>query len=162
MKRPRCHHQNEAGAKFCEECAAPLARVCAKCSRPLSRERPLTPRHPAPARGAWEQAEGAGPRRAGPRAGLAERRGYPIAAGAGPGAAGARARTRACAVSVGEWVGLLTDLVTPDFLSRALRWTLGTKVTAVGDLELPAEPSVLSAASDPLSVDFHARPDRLR
>ena len=36
MKCPRCHHQNEAGAKFCEECAAPLARVCAKCSRPLS------------------------------------------------------------------------------------------------------------------------------
>ena len=46
-----------------------------------------------------EQAEGggAGPRRAGPRAGLAERRGYPIAAGAGgagPGAASGRARGR--------------------------------------------------------------------
>ena len=36
MKCPRCQHENETGAKFCEECAAPLARVCAKCGRPLS------------------------------------------------------------------------------------------------------------------------------
>ena len=36
MKCPRCQHENEAGAKFCEECAAPLARACAKCGRPLS------------------------------------------------------------------------------------------------------------------------------
>jgi len=36
MKCPRCQHENEAGAKFCEECAAPLARHCAKCGRPLS------------------------------------------------------------------------------------------------------------------------------
>src|SRR5262245_4920244 len=36
MMCPRCRHENEAGAKFCEECAAPLARVCAKCGRPLS------------------------------------------------------------------------------------------------------------------------------
>ncbi|MGH7267417.1 MAG: AAA family ATPase [Candidatus Rokuibacteriota bacterium] len=36
MKCPRCQHENEAGAKFCEECAAPLARACAKCARPLS------------------------------------------------------------------------------------------------------------------------------
>jgi len=27
MKCPRCQHENEAGAKFCEECAAPLARA---------------------------------------------------------------------------------------------------------------------------------------
>lgn len=25
MKCPRCEHENETGAKFCEECAAPLA-----------------------------------------------------------------------------------------------------------------------------------------
>jgi predicted amidophosphoribosyltransferase len=25
----RCGHDNRAGAKFCEECAAPLARTCA-------------------------------------------------------------------------------------------------------------------------------------
>jgi Double zinc ribbon/Adenylate and Guanylate cyclase catalytic domain len=36
MKCPRCQHENEAGAKFCEECAAPLARACAHCGRPLS------------------------------------------------------------------------------------------------------------------------------
>jgi class 3 adenylate cyclase/tetratricopeptide (TPR) repeat protein len=36
MKCPRCQHENEAGAKFCEECATPLARACSKCGRPLS------------------------------------------------------------------------------------------------------------------------------
>src|SRR5713226_1783883 len=36
MKCLRCQHENEAGAKFCEECAAPLARACAKCGRQLS------------------------------------------------------------------------------------------------------------------------------
>jgi hypothetical protein len=36
MTCPQCRHENEAGAKFCEECAAPLARACAKCGRPLS------------------------------------------------------------------------------------------------------------------------------
>jgi class 3 adenylate cyclase/tetratricopeptide (TPR) repeat protein len=36
MKCPRCEHDNEAGAKFCEECAAPLARTCTHCGRPLS------------------------------------------------------------------------------------------------------------------------------
>ena len=36
MKCPKCQHENEAGAKFCEECAAPLARACANCGRQLS------------------------------------------------------------------------------------------------------------------------------
>jgi class 3 adenylate cyclase/tetratricopeptide (TPR) repeat protein len=36
MTCPQCRHENEAGAKFCEECATPLARACAKCGRPLS------------------------------------------------------------------------------------------------------------------------------
>ena len=36
MQCPRCHHENETGAKFCEECAAPLARACAQCGRQLS------------------------------------------------------------------------------------------------------------------------------
>jgi class 3 adenylate cyclase len=36
MTCPQCRHENEAGAKFCEECATPLARACAKCVRPLS------------------------------------------------------------------------------------------------------------------------------
>jgi len=36
MKCPRCQNESEAGAKFCEECAAPLTRACARCGRPLS------------------------------------------------------------------------------------------------------------------------------
>src|SRR5690349_13435418 len=36
VKCLRCQHENEAGAKFCEECAAPAARVCGGCGRPLS------------------------------------------------------------------------------------------------------------------------------
>ncbi|HET8577239.1 MAG TPA: adenylate/guanylate cyclase domain-containing protein [Methylomirabilota bacterium] len=36
MNCPRCQHENETGAKFCEECAAPLARTCARCGRHLS------------------------------------------------------------------------------------------------------------------------------
>ena len=31
-----CGHANSERAKFCEECAAPLARVCANCGAPLS------------------------------------------------------------------------------------------------------------------------------
>ena len=36
MKCPKCRHENEEGAKFCEECAAPLGRACGKCGRSLS------------------------------------------------------------------------------------------------------------------------------
>ncbi len=36
MKCAKCQHENEAGAKFCEECAAPLPRLCINCGRPLS------------------------------------------------------------------------------------------------------------------------------
>ena len=36
MKCPRCQYENEAGAKFCEECAAPLVRTCGNCGRQLS------------------------------------------------------------------------------------------------------------------------------
>jgi hypothetical protein len=32
---PACQHENRAGAKFCEECAAPLKRVCASCGAEL-------------------------------------------------------------------------------------------------------------------------------
>src|SRR5215471_6641897 len=31
MKCPKCHHDNAAQAKFCEQCATPLARVCGNC-----------------------------------------------------------------------------------------------------------------------------------
>ena len=33
---PLCRHENEAGARFCEECAASLARTCGSCGRQLS------------------------------------------------------------------------------------------------------------------------------
>jgi class 3 adenylate cyclase len=36
MNCPRCLHRNPSGAKFCEECAAPLARTCANCGTQLS------------------------------------------------------------------------------------------------------------------------------
>src|SRR5262245_53212640 len=36
MKCPRCQHDHHPGAKFCEECAAPLARACANCGAQLS------------------------------------------------------------------------------------------------------------------------------
>src|SRR6266852_29642 len=36
MRCPRCQHENEADAKFCEECAAPLARTCANGGRQLT------------------------------------------------------------------------------------------------------------------------------
>jgi len=36
MQCPRCQHDNEAGAQFCEECAASLARTCVNCGRQLS------------------------------------------------------------------------------------------------------------------------------
>jgi class 3 adenylate cyclase/tetratricopeptide (TPR) repeat protein len=36
LKCPRCQHDNETAAKFCEECATPLARSCSHCGRQLS------------------------------------------------------------------------------------------------------------------------------
>jgi class 3 adenylate cyclase len=36
MRCPRCQHENRPGAKFCEECAAPLARACTNCGAQLS------------------------------------------------------------------------------------------------------------------------------
>ena len=36
MNCPRCQHQNPPPAKFCEECATPLARACANCGSRLS------------------------------------------------------------------------------------------------------------------------------
>jgi len=36
MKCPRCQHFNDIAAKFCEECAAPLARTCSRCGQLLS------------------------------------------------------------------------------------------------------------------------------
>src|SRR6266540_2340116 len=36
MRCSRCRHENRAGAKFCEECAGPLARRCANCGEEIS------------------------------------------------------------------------------------------------------------------------------
>src|SRR5215813_8718791 len=36
MTCPRCQHENRPAAKFCEECATPLARTCSKCGTALS------------------------------------------------------------------------------------------------------------------------------
>jgi class 3 adenylate cyclase/predicted ATPase len=36
MKCPQCEFENRPQAKFCEECAAPLARTCANCGTQLS------------------------------------------------------------------------------------------------------------------------------
>ncbi len=36
MQCPRCQHENSSRAKFCEECATPLARSCANCGSQLS------------------------------------------------------------------------------------------------------------------------------
>jgi class 3 adenylate cyclase len=36
VKCPRCQHDNPQGARFCEECATPLARTCSSCGTALS------------------------------------------------------------------------------------------------------------------------------
>src|SRR5262245_9155467 len=36
MTCPRCQHENPQGARFCEECATPLARTCSNCGTLLS------------------------------------------------------------------------------------------------------------------------------
>src|SRR5262245_21478711 len=36
MQCPRCQHDNRPQAKFCEECATPLAQTCPQCGGPLS------------------------------------------------------------------------------------------------------------------------------
>jgi class 3 adenylate cyclase/tetratricopeptide (TPR) repeat protein len=36
MQCPRCQHENRPQAKFCEECATPLARTCSQCGGQVS------------------------------------------------------------------------------------------------------------------------------
>src|SRR5215471_8915648 len=43
MKCPKCQHFNDAAAKFCEECAAPLAKTCANCGYQLSQTAKFCP-----------------------------------------------------------------------------------------------------------------------
>src|SRR5215831_18150702 len=49
MKCPRCQHENGSKAKFCQECAAPLARTCSKCGNELPSTAKFCPEcaHPA-------------------------------------------------------------------------------------------------------------------
>ena len=49
MQCPRGQRKSETGAKFCEECAAPLARTCTSCGRQLSPTAKFCPEcaHPA-------------------------------------------------------------------------------------------------------------------
>src|ERR1700741_5200287 len=35
MKCPKCQHFNDVAAKFCAECASPLALTCMHCSQPI-------------------------------------------------------------------------------------------------------------------------------
>jgi class 3 adenylate cyclase/predicted ATPase len=52
VKCSRCQHENPSGAKFCEECAAPLARACANCGTQLSATAKFCPECAHPVAGA--------------------------------------------------------------------------------------------------------------
>jgi hypothetical protein len=43
MQCPRCQHDNLPAAKFCQECAAPLARPCTNCGSQLPLARSFVP-----------------------------------------------------------------------------------------------------------------------
>jgi predicted amidophosphoribosyltransferase len=49
MQCPQCRHDNSPRAKFCEECATPLARRCSQCGADLSPTAKFCPEcaHPA-------------------------------------------------------------------------------------------------------------------
>ena len=61
MTCPACAHENRPGAKFCEECAAPLKRACASCGCELRPSAKFCDECGTPATGAATT-----PRRAGP------------------------------------------------------------------------------------------------
>src|SRR5262245_42988505 len=43
MKCSKCGHENRTGAKFCEECATPLARACPNCGSQVSTKAKFCP-----------------------------------------------------------------------------------------------------------------------
>src|SRR5262245_30450101 len=43
MKCPRCQHENQPGAKFCQECSASLARACLNCGSRLPQDAKFCP-----------------------------------------------------------------------------------------------------------------------
>ncbi|HUF93054.1 MAG TPA: adenylate/guanylate cyclase domain-containing protein, partial [Candidatus Limnocylindria bacterium] len=59
MQCPRCQHANRPGARFCEECAAPLERACAACGAALSATAKFCPACAHPAAAAPARAFGA-------------------------------------------------------------------------------------------------------
>ena len=44
MKCPRCQHENQTAANFCEECAVPLARTCPSCGSRAAATAEVLPR----------------------------------------------------------------------------------------------------------------------
>jgi len=56
MQCPRCQAENQPQAKFCEECATPLARTCANCGTQLSATAKFCPECAQPATGPIVQA----------------------------------------------------------------------------------------------------------
>jgi class 3 adenylate cyclase/ketosteroid isomerase-like protein len=80
MNCSACGHENRAGAKFCEECAAPLKRVCASCGAELRPTARFCDECAAPvAAGAQRAPQGAA---GAAQRGGAERSAYGSAAGA--------------------------------------------------------------------------------
>jgi class 3 adenylate cyclase/tetratricopeptide (TPR) repeat protein len=61
MKCPRCQHENRSGAKFCEECATPLARTCSNCGSQLSATAKFCPECAQPVAGAAAEVRFASP-----------------------------------------------------------------------------------------------------
>src|SRR5262245_64003701 len=61
MKCPRCQHENRSGAKFCEECATPLARTCSNCGGQLSPTAKFCPECAHPVAGTAPEARFAAP-----------------------------------------------------------------------------------------------------
>ncbi|MBI3301639.1 MAG: zinc ribbon domain-containing protein [Deltaproteobacteria bacterium] len=43
MQCPRCQHENNAAAKFCEECGAKLVRTCSGCGHEVSPQAKFCP-----------------------------------------------------------------------------------------------------------------------
>ena len=66
MTCPSCAHQNRPGAKFCEECAAPLKRGCSSCGAELRPTARFCDECGAPTSGARSESNASGVHRIGP------------------------------------------------------------------------------------------------
>jgi class 3 adenylate cyclase len=61
MKCPTCEHENSVAAKFCEQCAAPLARQCTNCGAEFSATANFCPQCGHPTRLSEENLRSASP-----------------------------------------------------------------------------------------------------